>query len=108
MDSTKYKKLSDYAALLTQQAEDEEKNKDYAFAIEKFLKTVDVLLVMADAAPNYLLWVQCTTRADSIQKKIKNLIALASLKEEKERQTPKSVEPTKPQTVAVQRPTPLN
>lgn len=104
MDPSKYKKLSDYAALLTQQAEAEEKSKDYAYAIEKYLKTVDVLLVMSEAAPNYPSWVQCTTRADSIQKKIKTLIALASLKEERESQTPKPVESSKPQAVSVQRP----
>lgn len=90
MDPAKYKKISDYASLLIQQAETEEKDKEYAFAIEKYLKAVDVLLVMADASPNYPAWVRCTGKAESIQKKIKSLIALAALKEEKERANPQT------------------
>ncbi len=95
MDPAKYKKLSDYAAVLIQQAETEEKSKEYTFAIEKYLKTVDVLLVMADAAPNHPAWLRCTTQAESIQKKVKTLIALASLQEDSANsaQVPAEVKP---------------
>ena len=46
-------------------------------AIGTYLKLVDVLLVMADATPNYPYWVKCTTSAETYQKKIKTLIALS-------------------------------
>ncbi len=77
MDSAKFQKLKEYVNLLVRQGEACEKDKEYTLAIEKFLKVVDVLLIMADAAPNYPLWVQCTDKAQAFQKKIKNLIALS-------------------------------
>ncbi|HZW58053.1 MAG TPA: hypothetical protein VFF30_17310 [Nitrososphaerales archaeon] len=83
MDPSKYKKLEEYATLLIKQGEAEEKENEYAFAIEKYLKVVDVLLVMSDAAPNYTAWVQCTGKAETLQKKVKTLIALASIEKEK-------------------------
>ena len=66
---------------------EEEKNQEYVEAIGTYLKLVDVLLVMADATPNYPYWVKCTTSAETYQKKIKILIALASLKQEKTQTT---------------------
>ncbi|MHB8568133.1 MAG: hypothetical protein ACYC7D_12000 [Nitrososphaerales archaeon] len=77
--------MNEYAAALIQQAETEERNKEYAFAIEKYLKTVDVLLVMADSTPNYNSWVQCIAKVQNFQKKIKALIALAALQRDNER-----------------------
>ena len=84
MDSAQFQKLKDYVNLLVKQGEACEKDKEYGLAIEKFLKVVDVLLIMADSSPNYPLWVQCTDKAQAFQKKIKNLIALASIEAEKE------------------------
>ncbi|MGI0090554.1 MAG: hypothetical protein ACREBS_02485 [Nitrososphaerales archaeon] len=84
MDVTKLKKLEDYAATLGKKGAEEEKNAEYAEAIPTYLKLVDVLIVMAEAAPNYPYWQKCTTSAENHQKKIRSLIALASLKQEKE------------------------
>ena len=85
MDAAKFKKLEEYAGTLGRKGAEEEKNQEYVVAIGTYLKLVDVLLVMADATPNYPYWVKCTTSAETYQKKIKSLIALASLKQEKAR-----------------------
>jgi len=83
MDSVKFQRLKDYVNTLVQQGDQYEKEKEYEMAIEKYLKVVDVLLVMGDSAPNYPMWVQCTDKAEAFQKKVKNLIALASIQQEK-------------------------
>jgi len=62
----------------------EEKSASYVEAIATYLKLVDVLLVFADVVPTYPQWVKCTTSASNYQKKIKQLIALASLKQKQE------------------------
>ena len=85
MDPVKYKKLEDYVALLIKQGEKEEGEKEYSFAIERYLKAVDVLIVMSESTPNYPTWIQCTTKAESYQKKIKSLITLAALQEQKDK-----------------------
>lgn len=84
MDAAKFKKLEDYVSTLGKKGAQEEKNQEYVEAIATYLKLVDVLLVMADATPSYPYWVKCTTSAETYQKKAKSLIALASLKQEKE------------------------
>jgi len=78
MDAGKYKKLEEYLALLVKTAEGLERDGEKVLAIEKYLKAVDVILVMAEAAPNYPAWLQLTDKADSYQKKVKSLIASAS------------------------------
>ena len=83
LDATKYKRLDEYASFLRDKGASEEKNKEYSEAIPTFLKLVDVLLMMADSTPSYPQWVRCTTEAESQQKKIRSLIALASLEREK-------------------------
>ena len=83
MDAAKFKKLEEYALTLGRKGAEEEKSQEYVEAIATYLKLVDVLLVMADVTPNYSYWVKCTTSAETYQKKIKNLIALAPLKQEK-------------------------
>jgi hypothetical protein len=96
MDSAKFQKLKDYVNLLVQQGDVYEKEKEYVMAIEKYLKVVDILLVMGDEAPNYPLWVQCTDKAQAFQKKIKNLIALASIEEEKKKLDPGKTSQSQP------------
>ena len=83
MDPDKLKKLENYCIYLAEKGAAEEKSKEYAEAIGTYLKLVDVLLVTADATPNYPNWVKCTTRAEGYQKRIKQLIALASLERDK-------------------------
>ena len=87
MDAAKFKKLEEYASTLGKKGAEEEKNREYVEALQTYFKLVDVLLVMADATPSYPYWVKCTTSAETYQKKIKSLIALASLQQEKA-QTP--------------------
>ncbi|MCL5068784.1 MAG: hypothetical protein M1368_10595, partial [Thaumarchaeota archaeon] len=72
----------DYVAYLLKKGEEEERTEDYAEAIPTYLKLVDVLLVMADGAPNHPYWVKCTAGAEANQKKIRTLIAKASLKQQ--------------------------
>ncbi len=83
MDAAKFKKLEDYVSTLGKRGAEEEKNGEYAEAIPTYLKLVDALIIMADAAPSYPSWVKCTTSAENYQKKIKSLIALAAVKQEK-------------------------
>jgi len=73
--------MEGYVSYLEQKAETEEKAENYVEAIATYLKLVDVLLVYAEAVPSYPEWVKCTTKASGYQKKIKTLIAVASLKQ---------------------------
>jgi hypothetical protein len=91
MDSDKIKKLQNYVLYLSRKGADEEKQGELVDAIGTYLKLVDVLLVMADAMPSYPQWLQCITSAESNQKKIKSLIARASLKEDQEKASPKPI-----------------
>jgi len=78
------KKMEMYVQYLEQKGSGEEKSGDYVEAIATYLKLVDVLLVFAESVPTYPQWVKCTTSAETYQKKIKSLIALASLKQKQE------------------------
>ena len=76
--------MEGYVQYLEQKGNGEEKAGSYVEAIATYLKLVDVLLVFAEAVPTYPEWVKCTTRASNYQKKIKSLIALASLRQKQE------------------------
>lgn len=76
--------MEGYVQYLEQKGTTEEKAGSYVEAIATYLKLVDVLLVFADAVPAYPQWVKCTTSASNYQKKVKSLIALASLKQKQE------------------------
>jgi len=78
------KKMEGYVQYLEQKGNGEEKAASYVEAIATYLKLVDVLLVFAEAVPTYPEWVKCTTSASNYQKKIKSLIALASLRQKQE------------------------
>jgi hypothetical protein len=78
------KKIDGYVKYLEQKGNNEEKAGNYIDAIATYLKLVDVLLVFADAVPTYPEWVKCTTSASNYQKRVKQLIALASLKQRQE------------------------
>ncbi|MDA4131344.1 MAG: hypothetical protein OK457_11285 [Thaumarchaeota archaeon] len=90
-------KLEGYVAYLDKKAVEEEKGGQFVDAIATNFKLVDVLLVLAEATTDYPKWLKCTNSASNHQKKIKSLIALASLKqkEEAEQQFPKNAEPQK-------------
>jgi hypothetical protein len=94
------KKMDGYVKYLEERGNAEEKSGSYVDAIGTYLKLVDVLLVFADAVPTYPEWVKCTTSASNYQKKVKQLIALASLKQKQEEagekliiQAPKTPQP---------------
>ncbi len=82
MDPAKYRKLEEYSSYLARTGEKFEKEGEKILAIREYLKLVDVLLLMADAAPNYPAWLQLSDRASAYQKKVKGLIAAASLETE--------------------------
>ena len=89
MEPAKLKKIEEYLSVLGKKGAEEESARDYSNAIPTYLKLVDVLLVMAEESPGYAYWVRCTTSAQSYQKKIKSLIAQASLKQQRaETQSP--------------------
>ncbi len=73
--------MQGYIEYLEQKGGGEEKSGSCVEAIATYLKLVDVLLVFAEAVPTYPEWVKCTTKASGYQKKIKSLIATASLKQ---------------------------
>jgi hypothetical protein len=83
--------MQGYVQYLEQKGNGEEKAGSYVEAIATYLKLVDVLLVYAEAVPTYPEWVKCTASASNYQKKVRSLIALASLKQKQEDE----VKPTK-------------
>lgn len=76
--------MEGYVKYLEQKGSGEEKSGAYVEAIGTYLKLVDVLLVYADVVPTYPEWVKCTTAATNYQKKVKQLIATASLRQKQE------------------------
>jgi hypothetical protein len=80
MDSGKYKKLLDYAISLEKLGNQFEKDQVETEAIPNYIKMVDVLLLLAEVAPDYSSWQRFTDRADFYQKRVKILIAKASAK----------------------------
>jgi hypothetical protein len=76
--------MEGYVKYLEQKGASEEKSASYVEAIATYLKLVDVLLVFADVVPTYPEWVKCTTAASDYQKKVKQLIATASLRQKQE------------------------
>jgi len=94
--------MEDYVAYLARKGGEEEKSREFVEAIATHLKLVDILLVMAEVAPSYPLWVKCTSSAEAFQKKIKSLLALATLEKEKvEAPTPVSTVSSNPSSLPV-------
>jgi hypothetical protein len=82
MDSSKMKKLLDYAKLLAKEGEGFEKDGDEE-AIPKYIKVVDILLLLADAAPTYPEWTYYIGKAEFYQKRAKTMLARISMMREK-------------------------
>jgi hypothetical protein len=80
MDSVKYRKLLDYSAHLEKQGNQFEKENEETEAIPTYIKMVDVLLLLAEVAPDYPSWQRFTGKAEAYQKRIKILISKASAK----------------------------
>jgi hypothetical protein len=80
MDSGKYTKLLNYSLFLEKQGNQFEKENEETEAIPTYIKMVDVLLLLAEAAPDYPSWQRYTGKAESYQKRIKVLISKASAK----------------------------
>lgn len=78
MDPERSKKLEQLGITYLSLAEKFEKEKEYSLAIEKYLKVVDILLLLADSSADYPRWLKLTDKASSYQKKVKILISLAS------------------------------
>lgn len=89
MDSVKYRKLLDYSIFLEKQGNQFEKEGDEVEAIPTYIKMVDVLLLLAEVAPDYPSWQRFTGKAEAYQKRMKILIAKA-LAKAKEPQVQKS------------------
>jgi hypothetical protein len=87
MNAADLAKLEGYVSHLEKKAAEEDRIGDYIDEIATCLKLVDVLLVFAEATPDYPKWLKCTTKAAEYQKKIRSLIALASLKQKQEDQS---------------------
>jgi hypothetical protein len=83
MDSSKMAKLLDYAKLLAKEGEKAEKEENGEEAIPKYIKAVDILLLLAEAAPTYPDWTYFIQKAEFYQKRAKIVLAKASLKRQK-------------------------
>ena len=101
------KKMEGYVRYLEQKGSGEEKSGAYVEAIATYLKLVDVLLVFADVVPTYPEWVKCTTTATNYQKKVKQLIATASLKQKQEEDVAAAKSAPAPQKAEEMKATPL-
>lgn len=84
-------KLLDYAKLLAKQGESSEKNGEEEEAIPKYIKVVDILLLLAESAASYPDWTSYITKAEFYQKRTKILIAKVALKRENADSTPKAL-----------------
>jgi hypothetical protein len=74
MDAEKSKKLQQYAVVLNEQATEEEKNGKTEEASKKYLKLVDVFLVLAAEAQDHNTWQQYIRQAEVYQGRIRALI----------------------------------
>jgi hypothetical protein len=74
MDAEKSKKLQQYAVVLTQQAEGEERSGKQDEAIKHYLKLVDVFLVLASEAQDHNTWLQYIRQAEAYQSKTRALV----------------------------------
>jgi len=74
MDAEKYKKLQQYATILTDQAKDAEQSGKSEDAIKHYLKLVDVYLVLASEAPDHNTWMQHIRQAEAYQTTIRSLV----------------------------------
>jgi hypothetical protein len=88
----KAKKLEALGLTYVQQGEAFEKDKEYSLAIDKYLKVVDILLLLADSTTDYPTWLKLSDKASSYQKKIRSLIATASIEAEKDTSSPQIVD----------------
>lgn len=74
MDSAKLKKLQEYSAFLTQQAESKEAAGNKSEAVKDYVKLVDVLLLLANEAKDHPGWQQLIGRAEYYQKKARSMV----------------------------------
>jgi len=74
MDAEKNKKLQQYAVVLTEQAEGEEKSGKHDEAIKHYLKLVDVFLVLAAEAQDHNTWLQYIRQAEAYQSRTRALV----------------------------------
>ena len=82
MEASKMAKLLDYAKLLAKQGETSEKNGEDEDAIPKYIKVVDILLLLAESAPTYPDWTNYVGKAEFYQKRTKILLAKVSMKKD--------------------------
>jgi hypothetical protein len=100
MDSSKTTKLLNYAKILAREGEDLEKEgKEEEEAIPKYIKVVDILLLLAEAAPTYSDWTFYIEKAEFYQKRAKILLAKISLKREDTENPTRNVSPSTMQRV---------
>ncbi len=74
MDSAKLKKLQDYAAFLTQQAESKESKGEKGEAVKDYVKLVDVLLLLANDAKDHPSWQELIGKAEYYQRKARSMV----------------------------------
>ncbi len=82
IESSKVAKLLAYAKLLAKQGEVLEKDGQSEDAIPKYIKAVDILLLLADVAPTYPEWTKYVSKAEFYQKRTRAILTNLSLKRE--------------------------
>src|SRR5579875_1980800 len=78
MDAAKVKKLQEYAAYLSKQAETKEAEGKGSEAIKDYLKLVDILLIFAREAKDHTSWLKYTKQAEAYQNKVRSIVAATS------------------------------
>ena len=76
-------KLLEYAKSLAKEGEAFDKNGEEEEAIPQYIKVVDILLLLAEAAPTYPEWCNYISKAEFYQKRTKIMLAKVSLKNQK-------------------------
>jgi hypothetical protein len=79
MDHAKMAKLLDYARLLAKEGASFEKEGDDG-AIPKYIKVVDILLLLAESAPSYPEWTNYVSKAEFYQKRTKILLSKIAMR----------------------------
>lgn len=75
MDAAKTKRLEEYATILEKQAQSAESQGNGNEAAKIYVKLIDIFLLLAREASDHPTWAKYATKAETLQKKTKEVIA---------------------------------
>ncbi len=94
-------KLLDYAKVLAKQGESLEKEGDNEEAIPRYIKVVDILLLLAESAPTYPEWMNYVSKAEYYQKRTKIALAKIAMYRKEENEVPKQITKSEATSTAI-------